>query len=206
MGIQSWIRVSLSSNFLAWHDAGHFIISFKIWRLDKRQIDVDSSDSHREKSSKNVASPFQSPGFWKKGGQRHCRRFFQEFNWPKLDLYWSKLNSSNKFSKGSMLFPWFLWEVAIHAESLNHVKKNDGSTVSISHAHSDRRMWNPSERQSQNFYPLPFPEFWLVNNKWNLNEYRLLCIDHGRSEIGRIFGGLSDLAWKLSFCRFPLGG
>ena len=62
-----------------WRAAQHVIVSFKIWCLDPRKFMV-TPPTHREKSWKIVASPFQYPGFWKERRSETCRRFFKEFD------------------------------------------------------------------------------------------------------------------------------
>ena len=109
--VQSWIRHGVLLDISSFHS--------KVWHLDPRKFMLTPL-THREKSWNIVASPFQYPRFWKERRSETCR-FFQKFNSPKLDLYWSKLNSSNKFSKGSMLHSFFVRNP--FAESLNHVKK-----------------------------------------------------------------------------------
>ena len=138
--VQSWIRHGVLLDISSFHS--------KVWHLDPRKFMLTPL-THREKSWNIVASPFQYPRFWKERRSETCR-FFQKFNSPKLDLYWSKLNSSNKFSKGSMLHSVFVRNS--FAESLNHVKKNDGSIVSNTHARNDSRMHSDSRMQENLIY------------------------------------------------------
>ena len=101
--VQSWIRHGALLDISSFHS--------KVWHLDPRKFMLTPL-THREKSWNIVASPFQYPRFWKERRSDTCR-FFKKINSPKLDLYWSKLNSSNKFSKGSMLHSFFLWEIPL---------------------------------------------------------------------------------------------